>query len=357
MRRWLRDGQFDLVHLHEPVTPSISLLALRFAAVPVVATYHTATPRSRTMQVAGDALRRLIEKIDAGIAVSEPARDVVVRHLGRDAVVIPNGFDHASFRAAPARSGPSAWRGGDRPRLTFLGRLDEPRKGLPVLLAALPAIRAAVGDVEVCLAGHGSAPARTAGLPRRSVAGRRAGQARLLAGDRRVRRAADRSGELRHRRARGAGGRRRGGRLGPAGLRRPARPQRSARLGHLFRRGDAGGARAGRSLAAAGRRRPAPTGRRRATRRYDWSAVGPRPSPQVYGRPRRSEAVVGSPDRLDLVGAGPALIRRARRARRPTRWPARPGSIRRPAAAVGGRRHRGRVRAYRSPIENVPRAT
>ena len=89
VRRWLREGGFDLVHLHEPITPSISLQALRFAEVPVVATYHTATPRSRTMQVAGDALRRLVEKIDAGIAVSEPARDVVVRHLGRDPVVDP----------------------------------------------------------------------------------------------------------------------------------------------------------------------------------------------------------------------------------------------------------------------------
>ncbi|HEY5783591.1 MAG TPA: glycosyltransferase family 4 protein [Microlunatus sp.] len=162
VRRWLRDGEFDLVHLHEPITPSISLQALGFAETPVVATYHTATPRSRTMQVAGDALRRLIEKIDAGIAVSEPARDVVVRHLGRDPLVIPNGFDHASFLADPPPVGP--WRGGDRPRITFLGRLDEPRKGLPVLLAALPAIRAAIGEVEVCLAGHGTPPARAAAL-------------------------------------------------------------------------------------------------------------------------------------------------------------------------------------------------
>ncbi len=163
VRRWLRDGDFDLVHLHEPITPSISLQALRLTEVPVVATHHTATPRSRTMQVAGDALRRLIEKIDAGIAVSEPARDVVVRHLGRDPLVIPNGFDHVSFRSTlPSVVRPGPWRGGDRPRITFLGRLDEPRKGLSVLLAALPAIRAAVGDLEVCLAGHGAPPARSA---------------------------------------------------------------------------------------------------------------------------------------------------------------------------------------------------
>ena len=88
----------------------------------MVATYHTATPRSRTMQVAGDALRRLVEKIDAGIAVSEPARDVVVRHLGRDPVVIPNGFDHASFLAdtGPDRAvGPVARR---RPAADHLPR-------------------------------------------------------------------------------------------------------------------------------------------------------------------------------------------------------------------------------------------
>lgn len=174
VRRWLRQGDFDLVHLHEPITPSIALQALRYAAVPVVATYHTATPRSRTMQFAGDALRRLIEKVDAGIAVSESARDVVVRHLGRDPVVIPNGFDHAWFRSGRTASlpvsssasapAPGQWRGGERPRLTFLGRLDEPRKGLAVLLDALPAIGAAVGELEVCLAGYGDAPARPSAL-------------------------------------------------------------------------------------------------------------------------------------------------------------------------------------------------
>lgn len=163
VRRWLRQGDFDLVHLHEPITPSIALLALRYADVPVVATYHTATPRSRTMQLAGDALRRLIEKVDAGIAVSESARDVVVRHLGRDPVVVPNGFEYARFRPRQRASSPPTgrWRGGERPRLTFLGRLDEPRKGLAVLLDALPAIRAAVGEIEVCLAGHGVAPGRS----------------------------------------------------------------------------------------------------------------------------------------------------------------------------------------------------
>jgi len=151
VRRWTRDHAFDLLHIHEPITPSVAVLALWAAEVPVVATFHTATPRSRTMRLAGDALRAAIEKIDAGIAVSESARTVVVQHLGRDALVVPNGFARDDF-------GPPEGRGGAvrPPRLTFLGRVDEPRKGLDVLLDALPAIRAQVPGLDVVVAGRGS---------------------------------------------------------------------------------------------------------------------------------------------------------------------------------------------------------
>src|SRR5215204_5993660 len=182
VRRWLRSGRFDLIHIHEPITPSISLLALWAAEQPVVATFHTATPRSRSMQLASGVLRAAIEKIDAGIAVSESARNVVVQHLGRDAVVIPNGirfddfarrrpamraepFDELRTTLAEARCspGPGQVAGSPpgptpRPRLIFIGRLDEPRKGLDVLLAAIPLIREARPDLEVIVAGQGSRP-------------------------------------------------------------------------------------------------------------------------------------------------------------------------------------------------------
>lgn len=164
VRRWLRNGKFDLIHIHEPITPSISLLALWAAERPVVATFHTATPRSRSMQLASGVLRAAIEKIDAGIAVSESARSVVIQHLGRDAVVIPNGirfddfaqrrpvgtelFGHAAGSPQPAK----------QPRLIFIGRLDEPRKGLDVLLAAVPLIKEARPNLQVIIAGQGSRP-------------------------------------------------------------------------------------------------------------------------------------------------------------------------------------------------------
>jgi phosphatidylinositol alpha-mannosyltransferase len=154
VRRWLRTGRFDVLHIHEPITPSISLLALWAAEQPVVATFHAAMPRSRSMQLAGGVLRGAIEKIDASIAVSESARNVVVQHLGRDAVVIPNGIEFDDFaRLRETRA--------DHPRLIFLGRLDEPRKGLDVLLAAVPLIRKSRPDLEVIVAGQGNRPLPT----------------------------------------------------------------------------------------------------------------------------------------------------------------------------------------------------
>jgi len=147
VRRWLRTEQPDVLHVHEPITPSASLVALRHSRVPVVATFHTATPRSRTMHLARRLLAGTIDRIAARIAVSPTAAEVVRTHLHREAQVVPNGFS------------PAQLRGGAVPRLShrlvFLGRLDEPRKGLEVLLRAWPAIREVHPDCELVLAGAG----------------------------------------------------------------------------------------------------------------------------------------------------------------------------------------------------------
>ena len=148
-RRWLRRGGFDVLHLHEPTVPSLSMLACFAARGPMVATFHTATARSRALQVFGTTLQPGLEKITGRIAVSPAARRVVVEHLGADAVLIPNGVAVASFAGAVALPRP------DRPTVVFLGRIDEDRKGLAVLIAALPALVAAVPDVRLLVAGPG----------------------------------------------------------------------------------------------------------------------------------------------------------------------------------------------------------
>ncbi len=155
--RWLDDGDFDIVHLHEPVTPSVSLLALRATDRPVVATFHTSLLRSRAMQAASPLLQPLIERILGRIAVSEAARSTVTSHLGGDAVVIPNGVRTRFFRDAEARA---EWQGApEAPTLAFLGRIDEPRKGLHVLAEAMTQILAAHPGTRLLVAGPGDVEA------------------------------------------------------------------------------------------------------------------------------------------------------------------------------------------------------
>ncbi len=163
VRRWLADGSFDVLHLHEPITPSLSMLALWLASGPIIATYHTSTLRSRAMQVAQPMLRPSLEKVSARIAVSEDARRTVVEHFGGDAVVIPNGVRVADYANAPIDP---RWRGTpERPSLGLVGRLDERRKGLPVLIAALPRILERHPGARVLVLGHGDGEEALAGAP------------------------------------------------------------------------------------------------------------------------------------------------------------------------------------------------
>ncbi|MGH3384772.1 MAG: glycosyltransferase family 4 protein, partial [Nocardioidaceae bacterium] len=81
-RRWLREGRFDLLHIHEPSVPSVSVLALWAARGPIVGTFHTSNTRSRAMSSAAAMLRPSMEKIGGRIAVSEHARRTLVQHFG-----------------------------------------------------------------------------------------------------------------------------------------------------------------------------------------------------------------------------------------------------------------------------------
>jgi phosphatidylinositol alpha-mannosyltransferase len=132
VRRWLKEGQFDVLHVHEPAAPSLSLLAAWSATGPIVATVHIANPRSRLLHAATPILEYVGEKISARIAVSEAARTTLVENLGGDAVLIPNGVTVRRYEKADPLPG---WPGPGG-ALGFLGRMDEPRKGLSVLLAA-----------------------------------------------------------------------------------------------------------------------------------------------------------------------------------------------------------------------------
>ena len=147
------------MHVHEPVTPSIALLALWAAEQPVVATFHTATPRSRSMQLAGGVLRPAIEKLHASIAVSETARLVVVQHLGRDAVVIPNGFRFADFAREPTTRPPATAGAG-------WSSSAEPTSRARVWTCCWPPCRRSGGP---CRTSRWSSPGRAPGRCRRDA--------------------------------------------------------------------------------------------------------------------------------------------------------------------------------------------
>jgi phosphatidylinositol alpha-mannosyltransferase len=151
VRRWVREGDFDVVHAHEPTAPSVSLLACMMAQGPLVATYHTNNPRSRILTALQGALQPSLEKVWANIAVSEAARRTIVEHLGVDAVLVPNGVNVGAF----ADAGPLPELVSPRPTIAFVGRIDEPRKGLAVLLEALPKVAEVIPDVRVLVAGPG----------------------------------------------------------------------------------------------------------------------------------------------------------------------------------------------------------
>ena len=149
VRRWIREGGFDVLHVHEPLAPSLGVLACWAARGPIVATVHSSIERSRVLVTGYYLAQTALEKISALVAVSEHARRTIVDHLGGDAVLIPNGVRVDHYEGAqPLRT----WEG---PAIGFLGRMDEPRKGLPILLEAFAGIRARVPGATLVLIGPG----------------------------------------------------------------------------------------------------------------------------------------------------------------------------------------------------------
>ncbi|MEW2141634.1 glycosyltransferase family 4 protein [Micromonospora vinacea] len=156
VRRWLTNGDFDVLHVHEPLTLSLSLLAVLSARGPVVATFHTAMTRSRVLAAAQGVLQIVLERITARIAVSALARKVQVEHMDGGAVEIPNGVAVAKFAdAEPLPGWPGEGAAGTGGTLGFLGRFTEARKGFPVLRDAFVALADARPGLRLLVAGPG----------------------------------------------------------------------------------------------------------------------------------------------------------------------------------------------------------
>jgi len=129
LRRALARERFDLIHVHEPLTPALGVAALASATCPIVATFHAAGP-SRWRRIATPLWGFLLERIDVRIAVSEAAAETARGYAPGDYVLIPNGVRLPEHVTADGRA----------QQIVFVGR-HEPRKGLRVLLRAWPVVR------------------------------------------------------------------------------------------------------------------------------------------------------------------------------------------------------------------------
>jgi phosphatidylinositol alpha-mannosyltransferase len=162
VRRWISANEFDVLHVHEPLTPSLSMLAVLSAKdEPVVATFHTAITRSRVMNAASGVLQLVLERITARIAVSAAARKVQVEHLGGGATEIPNGVVVDRYAKAQPLPG---WPGPDG-AIGFVGRFTEPRKGFPILAEAFAKLALGRPGLRLLVAGAGDAAEVIGDLP------------------------------------------------------------------------------------------------------------------------------------------------------------------------------------------------
>jgi phosphatidylinositol alpha-mannosyltransferase len=149
VRRALNAGRYDLVHVHEPLSPSVGMLAARAARVPVVGTFHANLDRSLAVTAAKPLLRRTFDRLDARIAVSPSARDTWHRWFGGSMVVVPNGVGGEFFAKPEPLPG---YRDGD-PTVLFVGRL-EPRKGLVYLVRAFLRLKPSFPRLRLLVVGR-----------------------------------------------------------------------------------------------------------------------------------------------------------------------------------------------------------
>ncbi|MBW3593501.1 MAG: glycosyltransferase family 4 protein [Actinobacteria bacterium] len=142
----LDDFAPDVLHLHEPLIPSLSFLALWRSRAPAVGTFHASAARSAGYRLGKPVLERAAGRLAVRTVVSEAARDLIQRYIPGRYHLTPNGVDPARFATV------EPFDAGDGAKVLFLGRIER-RKGLDVLVQAMARLRDR--DAELLVAGRG----------------------------------------------------------------------------------------------------------------------------------------------------------------------------------------------------------
>src|SRR4051794_28079034 len=137
VRRVLRQGKYDIVHVHSPLTPTLPILAIEEADCPVVGTFHTYFDKSFGYKYLNGFFQKRLDMLAAPIAVSHSTTVALERYFQADWKIIPNGIDTDVFHpSAPPPPGMDK----DVPTILFLGRFD-PRNGLTTLIESFRKVK------------------------------------------------------------------------------------------------------------------------------------------------------------------------------------------------------------------------
>lgn len=152
VKELLRNEQFDIVHLHEPLIPVLPYMVLLNSKSVNVATFHAARESNPWYSAFKPYMSFVLGRLDGRIAVSEPARELMGQYFEGPYSIIPNGIDIDRFHAEVA---PFPWARDGTPRILFVGRFNESRKGFKYLLRALPLVRQQFPTARLMVVGPG----------------------------------------------------------------------------------------------------------------------------------------------------------------------------------------------------------
>lgn len=159
----MRRERFDVVHLHEPLIPVLPYMVLLNSQAVNVATFHAFRVSNPWYTAFKPYMAFVLSRLDGRIAVSEPARELVSQYFEGPYEIIPNGIDIDRYGSHVE---PFSWATDGVPRILFVGRFAEPRKGFKYLLQAMPMVCQEFPDARLLVAGTGNRD-RFAGLMER----------------------------------------------------------------------------------------------------------------------------------------------------------------------------------------------
>lgn len=160
VRSALEEFRPQVIHAHEPLTPSVGMFATRYPDAPVVATFHAYADRAILFSALAPVLRRVWDRLDVRVAVSAAAREFVRRRFPEGEVrIVPNGVEVEQFMDAEPIALPEGRR------ILFVNRLDR-RKGFPVMVDAFGLVAATHPDALLVVAGAGAERSAVRRLPR-----------------------------------------------------------------------------------------------------------------------------------------------------------------------------------------------